>query len=364
MTATTLNDHIDRERNAYDLLRLIAAAAVIVSHAPGLLHGDANVVEPLSDVTPFTLGQHAVNVFFVLSGVYVTASALRERSLAAFVVARVLRIWPALLAMVATMVFLVGPLLSSLGAMGYVADGGWLRYFVVFPTALSLAHTLPGVFDRNPYQEIAVPLWTLRYEIACYAVIALLMATGFVRSRGAAFATGVAMALPYPLLAASGLLGALEMPMQHLVRFLFCFGFGVSAFAVRERFLLSWPVALAGLGLASVSLGTALAAPLFAAATGYAALVLGRHGFGIVGAFARRADLSYGTYVWGWPVAQILIATVPGLTSTSLAVVGLGLTLVLAMLSWIVVEKPAMRLKPAVLARLRPKANAAVAPGA
>ena len=61
----------------------------------------------------------------------------------------------------------------------------------------------------------------------------------------------------------------------------------------------------------------------------------------------RHADLSYGTYLYGWPVQQTLHALFPAATAAGAAAAGVVLTLAVAALSWFVVEKPALALKGA-----------------
>lgn len=62
-----------------------------------------------------------------------------------------------------------------------------------------------------------------------------------------------------------------------------------------------------------------------------------------------RWDLSYGVYVWHWPIAQVLVtagATV--LTTAPFVLVGLTVTAVLTPLSWNVIEQPALGWKNGV----------------
>jgi peptidoglycan/LPS O-acetylase OafA/YrhL len=61
------------------------------------------------------------------------------------------------------------------------------------------------------------------------------------------------------------------------------------------------------------------------------------------------ADLSYGVYLYGWPVQQALHALFPALGAVALLWPSLLATLVVAMLSWFLVEKPALGLKRRLL---------------
>jgi len=90
-------DILERGRNNFDLVRLAAAASVIVSHS-FLIAGGPLSVEPLAGISSFTLGQHAVAVFFILSGLLVAASLERNPEPVAFLGGRVLRVFPGLVA--------------------------------------------------------------------------------------------------------------------------------------------------------------------------------------------------------------------------------------------------------------------------
>ena len=80
--------------------------------------------------------------------------------------------------------------------------------------------------------------------------------------------------------------------------------------------------------------------------TGYTALWVSSYAFGDWRQWSNRTDLSYGLYVWGWPVGQILLDGVPGLSWPVLAASNVVFALAFAMLSWRLIEKPALLLKP------------------
>jgi peptidoglycan/LPS O-acetylase OafA/YrhL len=59
----------------------------------------------------------------------------------------------------------------------------------------------------------------------------------------------------------------------------------------------------------------------------------------------RRVDLSYGVYLYGWPIQQLLVYfTDNGTPPLELFIVSLGLTLPVALLSWTFVERPSLTL--------------------
>jgi peptidoglycan/LPS O-acetylase OafA/YrhL len=108
----------------------------------------------------------------------------------------------------------------------------------------------------------------------------------------------------------------------------------MAAHALRDRLRLSVPVAL--LCLAAP---LALPAPLAVAALGYAVLSLTLR----APAVPVGADLSYGLYIYGWPVAQTIVHLRPGLAPLELAALSLVCTVPFAVASWHLVERPALR---------------------
>ena len=66
-----ISHYLGKGENSFGLLRLLAACAVVISHAWTIVGGET-VPEPLQTSTGFTLGWHAVNLFFSLSGLYLT----------------------------------------------------------------------------------------------------------------------------------------------------------------------------------------------------------------------------------------------------------------------------------------------------
>ncbi len=82
------------EGNHFNLLRIIAASAVIVSHSYSLSLG-RGTVEPLESFAGFTLGTSAVMAFFAISGYFIMLSFARRKSNLGFAMARASRILPA-----------------------------------------------------------------------------------------------------------------------------------------------------------------------------------------------------------------------------------------------------------------------------
>jgi peptidoglycan/LPS O-acetylase OafA/YrhL len=122
-------------------------------------------------------------------------------------------------------------------------------------------------------------------------------------------------------------------------------------YKLRHRRIFTGRIALAALAglVASVPLHAfILLFPLFGA---YLVIYLARDRRLPVLPAARVGDLSYGLYIYGWPVEQALLYVSGGaLAWWQLFPLALILSAAIAFLSWHLVEKPALRFKPRRLA--------------
>jgi peptidoglycan/LPS O-acetylase OafA/YrhL len=287
-----------------------------------------------------TLGDLSVGIFFFISGLLISNSFDASRTLGSFVRKRVLRIMPALVVVCALIVCVLGPLFTILPLHSYFA-GAW-RYManaVFFPTASDL----PGVFQRHPMTAVNGSLWSLKFEVACYAGTALLLA----------FASG-RTALPIVLWIASFLVsGALNGgrdesglfyyvgTMANLYRY---FGAGVVCYVFRDRVVLrkDWAWIAAAISVAAVLTPFFLdAAAIFVC---YALLVFAYECPAWFRNVTAKGDISYGTYVYAFPIQQMSLGVV-GSSPWLLTAMAMPLTFLAALASWLLVEKPALKRK-------------------
>ena len=151
--------------NNFNLIRMLAASSVLVSHAfplAGYLRR-----EPFSGIG-ITLGSMAVLVFFSLSGFLIAKSCDQAKSAAEFWFARFLRLVPALFVSLVVTAYVLGPIVTALPPLNYWLRPYTARYVLSF-LAFSHQDTLPGVFATNPFPgAVNGSLWTLRIEVGCY----------------------------------------------------------------------------------------------------------------------------------------------------------------------------------------------------
>jgi peptidoglycan/LPS O-acetylase OafA/YrhL len=337
----TLAEAMAKGRDNFGLLRLALAFAVVVSHAASVKTGLVDD-EPLKRLTGFTLGEHAVNGFFAISGFLVTMSYDR-RGWRDYVLARSLRIMPGLIAAVLATALIMGPLLTSLPLKAYFTDPALWRFVTTTPTTFKSTLPLPGVFEANAFRFPMGTVWTLKYELLCYGGVLLAGLAGLMRFKGLVLGLLVALALAAlarEIIAPEGGKGletALRLPLIFLA--------GGAAYVWREQLPLSLPL-LVGLCLAVLLLAfTPGYKPALYLVTAYAMIVLALSPSLTGIAPEPKADLSYGVYLYGWPLQQALVALLPHVSAAELLLPSLILTALVAALSWFCVEKPALVLK-------------------
>ena len=164
------------------LLRFVAALAVILFHCYALTGRWTD--EPLWKAAPeLNLGAIGVKMFFVISGFLVTQSWITRQRLDQFVVARVLRIYPALVAATLWTIALAA-LSSYLPATAFFTHPQTGDYFWRTALAVDTREGLPGAFAGNPFPHaVNGSLWTLPIELRLYLALALAGVVGLVTRR-------------------------------------------------------------------------------------------------------------------------------------------------------------------------------------
>ena len=348
LAAPTFAQAMAQPQNNFTLIRLLLALAVVVSHAFSVTTGSVSD-EPLALRTGFTLGEHAVNGFFAISGFLVTMSFDR-RGWRDYAVARTLRIAPGLIAATLVVALLLGAAMTDLGAGAYYGDPGLRRFIVATLTSLKSNIALPGVFENNPFRFPMGTVWTLKYEILCYVAVFAIGLVGLVGSRFGAIALVVGLAVAMAGLdllkpdAPKGVETALRLPL--------IFACGGALYVLRERVRLSGLLVLVLAGATWLAGATFLYKTLLFIASAYGVLWLCLAPAWLTRrSYEPRGDLSYGTYLYGWPVQQSLHTLMPGSSAVVLLLPSLAITLGVAALSWFFVEKPALALKARALGR-------------
>lgn len=342
-----LQDLFRRGCNSFSVLRLMLATLVVFSHSyylPG--YG----IDPFERWTGLNLGSIAVDGFFALSGMLVTASLLRNHSVISFIQHRLVRLMPGFWACLIFCAFILAPItmaadygLSSLLSLTTIKS---LSGYVIKNAALLIVEpTLPNVLSSLDYRRINPCLWTLAPEACCYALLAVAGLLTLLRSK--LRATALLIVFLIGLLTLSGfgmhvLASLCGQPFTRLLELALHFLAGVITVLFLGRLRLSTALAVSLVAMYMVCLFAAplhfLRIPLLAPTLAALARVIPMHGR------CDAKDVSYGIYLYGSALQQLLVWS--GLVAVgpwSFFALSLLITVPLALLSWLAVERPALR---------------------
>ena len=336
----------DGHDNSFTALRIGMALAVLIGHAMIIAARDLQA-EPMIYGT-YSLSYMAVNAFFVTSGFLVTASMMHRRSLREFAVARALRIMPALAVHVFLVMFVVGLWNTTLPAWTYLTHADTLSQPLRVLTFTDTNFILPGVFTDNHEAYASAPLWTLRYEVLAYLGTALAFAAGLLGSKKIIAAQFWAACLAWLAVETTGTHDALPATALLLLRFALPYTLGAMIWAYRDQLPFRlWLVPMIFIA-AVVSADTAVAEISMNLTIAYALFYLAYLRSDTLASLSSGPDVSYGIYIWHWPILQWLAAKQHGMELAPMLLITVPVTVLLAWTSWHAVEKPALAKKAAV----------------
>ena len=122
-----LADRTSSQDNNFNLIRLLAALTVLISHSFILATGHFRD-NPIPARLESSLGSIAVDVFFIISGFLVTGSLATRQNLKSYLISRALRIYPAMAVMLTVTIGLIGSHFSSLSWRDYFTNVETWRY--------------------------------------------------------------------------------------------------------------------------------------------------------------------------------------------------------------------------------------------
>ena len=338
----------DGFENHWTVLRVFMAAMVMVGHA--MVIGYRDLASEPAVIGDWTLSYLAVDAFFVASGFLVTASMMHRRDTLDYGVARLLRIYPALIVHVLLVIAVVGAATTVLPLVEYFTSWNTWRNVPLVLSFVDTSFFLPGVFESNHEAFASAPIWTLRYELLAYLGTGLAYSVGLMKHRWMVAAQFGVFAVLWPLAHVTGIWESLPATVQNVLRFGLAYGFGAFLWVHRRELPLRWwvvPVMVLACGL---SFGRAWDEVMFVVMVGYTLFWLA---YQPVGKPVKWPDLSYGIYIWHWPLMQWVASERPEWGPLALLAVAGPATVAVAWASWTYVEEPMLKRKAAVSAWVR-----------
>lgn len=326
---------LERKANNLDIFRVVAACMVIYGHS-FCLAPEAGQRDVIARLLGFDYsGSLAVKIFFFLSGLVVTNSLLEKNNPLSFAVARFFRIWPALIVTVVISACVIGPIFSTLSIREYFKYWDVLNY-ITDNTRMHVAYYLPGVFNENPYKDtVNGAVWTLPYEVGAYLIVLGLSMVGTFKNRYVALIVATLVILD-PLF--GNKLVLTWLPKNNETTLLApCFAFGAILATYKDKIEISPNVIYGSWVLFFMFSSCSFNFYFFYFALFLTLLLLSTNK--LVLKFRPKFDISYGVYLWGFPVQQIMTATFPSYGIHFNQISSLIICICLGLLSWHLVEK-------------------------
>lgn len=342
MAGSDLNRSATHHRNNFGFLRLAFAALVVLGHSFDLV----TVPHLAPRIGTISSGGLAVDGFFLISGYLITMSGEQSSTYRGYLTKRVLRIYPGYVVAYLVSVLIVGPLAG--GDISTVIGFDGLAH--VFRIFLLRTPYLANAFHGLPFAILDQPIWTIAYEFRCYLLVVVLAATGVLdkpRAYLALTAGALVLSVVVPGAAlptkAVDILGNPRLDIHFIAVFL-C---GGMFYLFRDRILYSGYAALAAmLCLLPLTLLRPVAEPALAVLGGYALFWFAlKVKSGAIARVGSNIDLSYGIYLYGWPVQNLIIWYDRDISPWPLFGLSITITPILALVSWTLIERPCLRLK-------------------
>ncbi|CAB3670721.1 hypothetical protein LMG1866_01040 [Achromobacter ruhlandii] len=346
-------------RNNFDALRLAAAFMVVYSHVLRIFAlGPCPVLQWSGYDDLATVG---VITFFVISGFLVTRSLIASPTIGGYIVNRSVRIFPGLIVCMLWSALILGPMVTSLPLASYLShERTWLYLLNIF--LFPLQTVLPGVFEGQPRPfTVNGSIWTLSIEFSAYLIAIALL---FVRGRKWPYVLALAIiAAAYFLNGMATNDKTLWYAMQSInnnkedyffwlyfqpvnaARFIAFFFIGALFNWIPLRFL-RLDVAAILVVVYILTFKTSAYYPVHFIALPYIVMAIGVRHSRLADAIHRMGDISYGVYIYSTPLQQMAYYYLNGKVSpVAGAWISVAFSITAGLLSWYLVEKPALRLK-------------------
>ncbi len=334
------------KNNNFDFLRFLFALFVVISHAYPL-SGGSETSQWIYQITngQIVLARIGLYGFFVISGFFIFKSLQRSKSLGNYYRKRFLRLFPGL-SIVLVITVLCIPFVYE-GTTPLITKP---EFYTYLPYNLSLYGFQPvvsGVFDDNPYHSINGSLWTIRYEFSLYIALSLLF---FIRQKiivirsmiGVVF---VGLLVIYNCylnrLSGSSIFGMLGYEILDLGTFFVC-GSLLAAFNFEK--VKNVGFLLFGITAIIISFYFNFFDEIKHVVLSITILLIGFIPVPFFSNFGRIGDMSYGIYIYSFPVQQMLMHYFK-LNLYELMIHSTAISIFLGYFSWHLIEKKALSYK-------------------
>ncbi len=336
---------ISRENN-YNILRMIAAATVMYGHMYVLMGNGAPVLYA-NEVNSI-----GFKMLMVLSGYMITQSCIYDSKVSHFVIKRVFRLIPALIFYSLIAIMVIGSIFTVLPISEYFKHGYTWKY--LYNILLNPQFNLPGAFESNPYPyAVNGSLWGLPIEVSCYiliyVILKLLCKIRWRKIFFSIFVIGICILqvchmVYFPMKSCvvwgTNWFQALTLLPYFFIGALYAVTKLKSYCNIQSAFIL---LIISVLVKSDIYVINEMMAMLIIP---YIIISFGECSEPIFAKCFRAMDITYGIYLWGFPVQQMVIKKVIvdaqcNMGINMLFVISFAITVLLSAITWALVEKPA-----------------------
>lgn len=352
-TFSNMDDSQKNKFNNLNSLRLFAAILVIYGHMYALLG------QPSNHIVGNAVSSIAVKIFFIISGYLLCESWKRDPSILRYSVRRFFRIIPGLVFLILVTAFIVGPIFSTLNVREYFTDPNFRSYFSNM--FLYISYTLPGVFYSNIY-PVAVngSLWSLPAEVFMYILLPVVFNIGKLNKspKNSLMVFSILLIildLSINILVPNFRLIVYATNLKDVLNLAPYFFMGsLFAFPEIKKFLNIQVAFTAIAALVSFQFPVYLNEPLLLIFLPYCVLSFGLAQRPLFWRIGLKNDYSYGVYLYGFLVQQMLISIFGTQFSVNRYFILCTLaTMIFAVISWHLVENKAQTLSKKILQSLK-----------
>lgn len=321
--------YTSRDGNNFNLIRMIAAFFVILSHATAIQGKGVDFVIKMTGQTHS--GQMAVFIFTFLSGIFITKS-IANSNVKEFIKKRVLRLYPELI-LCLFVILIIGSIFTTYGFKDYWLNKQTWQYFVVNLLEVYNEHFLPGVFENHPNSGMNGVLWYITFEIRIYLVWALLKSLGVFKEKTSTNIVLIILimwcfvksdTLPF-IGSEGGLYGMIDFPQYTIT-----FALGSLLYMNCKTLTLKFYHIIVVIYLMILFRHSTIAVWIWAAGYIVIGLWLGTNKLLLN---IKIKDLSYGVFLYGWPMGQIVYEIMPNASALCAACVTFVFAMIAAFLS-------------------------------
>lgn len=337
-------------QNNFGALRLLFAGLVILSHCPEQL--DVNQSRELLHRVFGTVdfGDLAVDGFFLISGYLITMSYYQLNSIKHFFVRRCLRIFPGFAVASLVSIFVFVPISGGWELISNFSLAEWAK--IPFRIFTLKQPWVEGAFqstkDPSIFYRLNSPMWTIQMELICYFTVPLFAFLGLHHKKRFLMVTALTMAVYfYFIVLRVHYHQEVSFFTFNLARLLTAFFVGAGIYLFKDIIVWNQKIAIAcAILLLLVFSNRYLAEPALMLLGGYLlfnfALNFKNPLFNAIG---TKTDLSYGVYLYAWPIQMVIMMRYPDISPWVLSAYVFAIATMCAFVSWNLVEKPFMQMK-------------------